>query len=587
MSNSQNALGYLAPRFTKKKKAPTLLLFNILAFLMIAMVFVLFVWGFQKIKVPIVAKENQITLDYFNLLEYSMRTTLRMFFALVASMIFTLIYATLAAKNKYCEQILIPLLDILQSIPILGYISFTITGLMAFFPGKTIGIEMAAIFAIFTSQVWNMTFSLYQSLITVPKELEEVARMLEMSKWQKFWRLEMPYSMPSLVWNIVLSMSGGWFFVIASEVITVGDNHITLPGIGSYISLALEEENVIAIIYGVITMSAVILLYDQILIRPLVVWSDKFRYEMTSQQVVPKSWVLSLFNKSILTKYLLIPIKFLAKTIVFFPLFNQKLSSISVKHSEKIYSSWRIFDYFWYISLFVFAIFASYELIEFFNEKLLLTDILYVFKLTSITLLRVVLLIIIASVVWVPIGVYIGLNPRLTAIAQPIIQFLAAFPINLFFPISVITITHFKLNPEIWLSFLMILGAQWFILFNVIAGILSCPSELKEVAANLNIKGWIWWKKFILPTIMPSFLVGVVTASGTAWNTSIIAEVISYGDTKIVATGIGSYVTENTIKADFHRITLGIGMMCLFVVSINRFFWKPLTDFINKKYNFN
>jgi NitT/TauT family transport system permease protein len=408
-----------------------------------------------------------------------------------------------------------------------------------------------------------------------------------MSKWQKFWRLELPYSIPPLVWNMVLSMSGGWFFVVACEVITVGDNHLTLPGLGSYISLALEQKDTIAILAGVLAMSLVILVYDQLLIRPLVVWSDKFRYEMNSGQGSPRSWVLSLFYKSTLIKFLSYPLKAISKFIVFCPIFNRKSFEAAGKPDAKPSVCRHIIYYSWYAMLLGLGLFASCQLFEYFDKNTQWSEVVHVFNLTLITLLRVIVLIIIASVIWVPIGIYIGSSPKWTAIAQPAIQFLAAFPVNLFFPVAVIAITHFDLNPDIWLSLLMIFGTQWFILFNVVAGVAMYPNELKEAAKNLNIKGLLWWKKIMLPAIMPWFLIGAVTACGSAWNTSILAEVVSYGDTKIVAAGIGSYIAENTVKADFHKIILGIAMMSFFVVTINRFFWNPLLHIVNKKYNLN
>lgn len=590
MATSLGSSRYFGARLKHKKHHPSFV-FNILAFLIMVMLFMLVAWGVEQVNAPLThLKQDPINLDPSSLIEYSLRTALRMFCALILSLIFTLMYATLAAKNKYCEQILVPLLDVLQSVPILGYISFTVTAFLALVPGSIIGAELAAIFAIFTSQVWNMTFSFYQSLNTVPRELSEASVMCGMSGWQKFWRVELPFAVPSLVWNIALSMSGGWFFVVASEVIAVGNQTITLPGIGSYISLATDSKEITAIFYAIIAMMIIILLYDQLLMRPLIVWSEKFRYDMSSSKTYSKSWLLSIFQKSILIKYIVKLLSLLAHVIVYIPLFKPNaraaLSEYSTKATKKSVFL-QLLDYLWYSLLFIGGGAAGYYLVLYLDSTIGWLEVIHVFKLASITLFRVMVLIVIASIIWIPVGVYIGLNPKLAAFAQPIMQFLAAFPVNLFFPAAVIVITYFNLNPNIWLSPLIIMGTQWFILFNVTAGAAMCPIDLRDVSYNLNIKGWLWWKKVILPAIAPYFITGVITASGGAWNASILAEVVSFGSTKLVATGLGSYIAEMTLKADFHRIVLGVGVMSLFVVTINRFFWHHVLEFVNKKYSLN
>src|SRR6201997_1694605 len=252
--------------------------------------------------------ESPVSLDYWQLPYYALRTTLRMFAALAASLIFTFTYATLAAKSRRAEMILIPVLDILQSVPILGFLSFTVTFFLGLFPGNTLGAELAAIFAIFTSQAWNMAFSFYQSLRTVPRDLDEVSRGFHLTSWQRFWKLEVPFSMPGLIWNMMMSMSGGWFFVVASEAITVGNNTITLPGIGAYLAQAISDKNLHAIGWVILAMTVVILAYDQFMFRPLVAWADKFRMETTSSGDAPESWLLDLVRRTRLIHRLLVPI---------------------------------------------------------------------------------------------------------------------------------------------------------------------------------------------------------------------------------------------------------------------------------------
>jgi len=557
--------------------------FDALAFVIVAGFLVFISWGMSEMTVPIgKLEQSPIGLDIANLPEYAMRTTLRMLMAVIASLIFTLIYATFAAKSRKAGQIMIPILDILQSVPVFGYISFTVTGFIALFPGSMMGVECAAIFAIFTAQAWNMTFSLYQSLTTIPADLEEAAFVFKLSGWQKFWKVELPYAMPGLIWNTMMSMSGGWFFVVASEAITVGNQHYALPGIGSYISLAIEQKDLSAIGWAIATMTIVILLYDQLLFRPLVAWSDKFRYEMTASQDTPKSWVQTLFNKSRLAKKLFRPIGWLSHFILRIRLFKPTAKTITFTETEV-----RLFDYLWYLLLALAGLTMIRHLAAFMITSVEWGDIRHVAFLAMVTLARVIILIIIASLIWVPIGVYIGLKPKLAEIIQPIAQFLAAFPANLLFPVAVVLISRYSLNPNIWLSPLMILGTQWYILFNVIAGASAFPNDLREVSRNFRVRKWLWWRKVMLPGIFPYFLTGAITASGGAWNASIVSEVVNWGDQSYEAVGLGAYIAKMTEAGDYVHIVLGVGMMSMVVVLCNKFFWRPLYEVASKKLRFD
>ncbi len=289
---------------------------DIIAFPLVFGLLLLAAKGAHETLAPLSAlKEPVVSLDPVNLPEYALRTTLRMLAAMVASLIFTVTYGTLAAKSRRAELVLVPLLDILQSVPVLGYISFTVVFFMSLFPGRVAGAEAAAIFAIFTSQAWNMTFSFYQSLRTVPRDLEEATQSFRFSAWQRFWRLEVPFAMPGLIWNMMMSMSGGWFFVVASEAITVGDKTITLPGIGAYLAQATAEKNLAAVGWVVLTMTVVIILYDQLMFRPLVAWADKFRFEQTSAQTAPGSWFLDLLQRSRLFQTATSPVSLLLRTL--------------------------------------------------------------------------------------------------------------------------------------------------------------------------------------------------------------------------------------------------------------------------------
>ncbi len=514
-----------------------------------------------------------LSLSPSHLPGYALRTVLRMAAALLLSLGFSLFYATLAAKSRQAEKLLIPLLDILQSVPILGFLSITVTGFIALFPGRLLGVECAAIFAIFTSQAWNMTFSLYQSLRTVPAELVEAARMFHLSPWRRFWRLEVPHAIPSLVWNTMMSVSGGWFFVVASEAITVSGHQILLPGIGSYIALAIARRDLEAIAEAVLVMLVVILLYDQLLFRPLIAWSARFQPEPPEEAGALRPWFLLVLQRSRFFDLLQTGILAL----------NRKLDAAiprSRRQKEERLASGRkgglerLLD----IALVFAAAAAALSIILFIAKGVSADEIGRVFLYGLFTTLRVFVLIAVASLVWVPIGVAIGLRPRLADKAQPVVQFLAAFPANLFFPAAVAAILEFHLNPQIWLSPLMILGTQWYILFNVIAGTAAVPLELRLAARNLGVRGFLWWRRIILPAIFPAYVTGAVTAAGGSWNASIVAEIVSWGHTTISASGLGAYIARATAVGDPPRIALGITVLCLYVLAFNRLLWRRLYD---------
>ncbi|HLN24617.1 MAG TPA: ABC transporter permease subunit [Patescibacteria group bacterium] len=513
-----------------------------------------------------------MSLDPSHLPYYLLRSFLRMAVGLVCSLLFTLVYATLAAKNKYAEKILIPILDVLQSIPILGFLSITVTGFIALFPGNLLGVECAAIFAIFTSQAWNMTFSLYQSLRTIPHDLEEAAEMFHLSPWQRFWRLELPFASPPLIWNMMMSVSGGWFFVVASEAITVSGQSIMLPGIGSYIALAINDKDIYAIGWAILAMLGGILAYDQLFFRPLIAWADKFKFETTPGEEIPTSFLLDVMQRTRLLRFLASAPAFLWE--VSLPLFRRRHDGLGRPAMRRVNIPW--FDKVWNIFLALVAAYALIKVGEFVKTEVGMDEVIHVFLLSLATATRVIVLIAIASVIWVPIGVWIGLRPRVAQTVQPIAQFLAAFPANLMFPVAVLLILHFNASVEIWTSPLMILGTQWYILFNVIAGASAIPTDLKDAAGNFGLKGWLKWKRLILPAIFPSYVTGAITASGGSWNASIVSELVSWGDTTLVATGVGAYIAQATAAGDFPRIALGICMMCIFVMLFNRQLWRRL-----------
>ncbi len=551
-------------------------IWDAVALILVIGAMVLIVYGGEQTTLPLSALDvTPVSLDPANLPAYALRTTMRMLLAIVCSIIFTFSYAALAAKSRRAEMVLIPLLDILQSVPILGFLTFTVVFFLNLFPGQVFGAELASVFAIFTSQAWNMTFSMYQSIRNVPKDLEEASQSFHLSGWQRFWRLDVPFAMPGLIWNTMMSMSGGWFFVVASESITVGKTTVTLPGIGSYVALAIEKQNLPAIGYAILTMLLVIIAYDQLLFRPVVAWADKFRFEQTASATAPTSWMLDLFRRTRALRALTYPFAELNKAFSNFHIALPGRLRVAAKGGPPS----RTVDAVWLATVVLATFYAGWRAYQYLSATLSPSDVLTAAGHGLVTLLRVIVLIALATLIWVPVGVWIGLRPKLAERVQPLAQFLAAFPANLAFPVFVVIIVRYSLNPNIWLSPLMILGTQWYILFNVIAGASAFPGDLREAAGSFHLRGWRWWIKVILPGIFPYYITGAITASGGSWNASIVAEVASWGDNHLTATGLGAYIATATEAGDFPRVVLGIAVMCILVTLFNRVLWRPLYAF--------
>ena len=535
--------------------------------------------GHQLTASLVLNEQPRITLSPTALPLYAFRTMTRMLAALLASLLFTFCYATFAAKSRRAEAVLIPLLDVLQSVPILGYLSFTVVFFLSLFPGHMLGLEMAAIFAIFTSQAWNMTFSFYQSLKTIPRDLDEASRCFRSSGWQRFWRLEVPFAMPGLVWNMMMSMSGAWFFVVASEAISVGDAQFTLPGIGAYVARAIQDRDLAAVGWAIGAMTVTILLYDQLLFRPLVAWADKFRFEQTSASITPKSWVLDLFGRSRLFQWIARPVGSVLHAAAHLHLrIDEFVPDFSGGRPLR-----RLRNFAWYGLVFALLAYGGWGLVRLLLPALSWPDVAEALADGALTLARVVFLVIIATVIWVPIGVYVGLRTKLAERVQPVAQFLAAFPANLLFPLAVFMIVRFDLRPGIWLSPLMILGTQWYILFNIIAAASAFPSDLREAAASFRIRPLRWWRDILLPGVFPYYVTGAITASGGAWNASIVSEAVNWGPTKLDGGGLGAYIARMTEAGDYPRIALGIAVMSVLVIAMNRLLWRPLYAFAERR----
>jgi NitT/TauT family transport system permease protein len=558
-------------------------LYDAVVFVLLVGVLIAVVHGAHEMKAPLSTLDiAPVTLDPRNLPEYALRTTLRMFAAIFASLLFTFIVATLAAKSRKAELVIIPALDILQSVPVLGFLTFTVVFFMGLFPGSQLGAECAAIFAVFTAQAWNMAFSFYQSLRTIPADLDEVSRHFQLSPWLRFRRLEVPFAAPGLIWNTMMSMSGAWFFVVASEAIMVGDTTVKLPGIGSWIALAIEQQDIEAVVLAVATMGVVILAYDQLLFRPIVAWADKFRFEQTAAQQRPHSWLYDLIRRARLINRMSAYATWATTRLAYLPAIGIPDSvSRSLSKRPKLGKAG---DMIWLAVVLAGTGYALWSVVDYVRATIGPDDVLKATGFGFLTLLRVMILIAMASVIWVPIGVWIGLRPWAAERAQPIAQFLAAFPANVLFPIAVVGIVSFGLDPNIWLSPLMVLGTQWYILFNVVAGASAFPTDLREASTIYRLRSWQWWRDVMLPGIFPYYVTGALTASGGSWNASIVAEVATWGDTRLEAAGLGAYIARATEAGDFPRVVLGIAVMSIFVVTFNRLLWRPLFRLAERRF---
>ena len=505
---------------------------------------------------------------------YAACSLLRMFVALAASTVFTFVYATAAARLRRAEMVLIPLLDILQSVPILGFLTFTTIFFLHAF-GNALGLEATCVFAVFTSQAWNMTFSFYHSLITQPADLDEAARLYRLTKWQRFWKLDVPSSMIGLVWNAMMSMGGGWFFLTAAEAITVSGRQYTLPGMGSYIGVAIKEGSIGKVGIAVAVMVIMVVGVNVIVFRPLVAWAERFRMEESEASEKSKSVVLNVLRRSNLPAYAAVvgrPIgRFLDRATRPFGLAEHPLTP-DVRRQ-------RAGDALFWVVMGSIVVGGAVAGLVFIKRAVGFNAFPYAIGLGAITFLRVAIVVAVSTIVWVPVGASIGLSPRLTHLAQPVVQILASFPSNLLFPFLVIAFITLHLSLDVGSIVLMLIGAQWYILFNAIAGAIAIPNDLREMARNFGLSRRQRWRKLILPAIFPAYVTGGITAAGGAWNASIVAEVAFWGTHHLSAEGLGAFIADASSSSapdHFAKVLVGVIVMSLFVVLVNRLFWRRL-----------
>lgn len=523
---------------------------------------------------------SRISTDPAELPYYAARSLLRMFAALGLSVLFTFVYATAAARLRRAEKVLLPVLDILQSVPILGFLSVTVTGFLALFPGSGLGLECASIFAIFTSQAWNMTFAFHRSLVSQPRELDEAARLLRLSKWQRFWRVDVPSGMIPLVWNGMMSFGGGWFFLVASEALTVSGRSYALPGIGAYVAAATADADLDKVLLAIAVMVVMVVGVNVLFWRPLTAWAERFRVEDSSSADAPRSVVLDLLRRSRVPRALgRVAGRLVGPTDRVMAVFGRAEHPLRGSVARR-----RAGDVALTVAVVALLVYGLVRTTGYIASTTGFGEIGHALLLGLVTFGRVVVLVAVATVVWVPVGVWIGMSPTVSRLAQPVVQILASFPANFLFPLVTGLLVATGISLDWGGILLMSLGAQWYILFNVIAGASAIPHDLREAATNLRLPRALWWRRLVLPAIFPSYVTGGITAAGGAWNASIVAEVVTYGPVTLTATGLGAYIAQATAAGDGPRILIGVLVMSVYVVGLNRLFWRPLQTLAERRF---
>jgi NitT/TauT family transport system permease protein len=518
---------------------------------------------------------------------YAGYSLLRMVLAYLLSLIFTLIYGHIAATNRRAEMVMIPLLDILQSIPILSFLPVVVLALVAAFPHSNIGLELASVLLIFTSQAWNMTFSFYHSAKVLPTELKEFAAIARLRPWQRFFKLEVPSAMIGLIWNSMMSWAGGWFFLMASEQFVLGNHSFQLPGLGSYLQVAANEGNTGALLLGLATLIALIVLLDFFFWRPLVAWADKFKLEQNSEGEPPGSPVLNLLRRSALVAAL--------NRRLFRPLGTAMavvLNRLQPLPSPEIYvekrKTGKVSVRPWLQRLLLLVVLAG-VLYALWQMLLLLTQVPLatwgiLLLAAGATWLRTLTALLVGAAWTVPVGVAIGMSPRWSRVLQPVVQVVASIPATAFFPALLPLLIALPGHLSLAAIVLMLLGTQWYILFNVIAGAMAIPTDLKEATTIYHVTSWRRWRTLIIPAIFPYLVTGLLTASGGAWNASIVSEFVQFGQTTKTTFGLGAQIALAASAGDFPLLLAGTVLMAVVVVVINRLLWKRLYALAERRF---
>jgi NitT/TauT family transport system permease protein len=527
--------------------------------------------------------ESEISQNPRSLPLYALYSLVRILLAYAISLVFALAYGYAAAKSKRAEMVLIPLLDILQSIPVLSFLPGVMLAMVALIPSRQIGVEIGSIILIFTGQVWNIAFSFYSSLKTVPRDLREAAIIYRFSRWQRFLQLDLPFSTIGLVWNSMMSVAGGWFFLMACEMFVLGDKDFRLPGLGSFLQTAASNGNTSAMLWGLGTMVAVIVLMDQLIWRPVIAWADKFKFEQVESSSTSQNSLLNFIRKE----------SFLIRAYrrVLHPIVNwitAQFARSAKRAAESIASPKAAKPRRWIGWLFlpIAAVLVSYGIYRCVQElaQLHRGDYLVLLRSAGFTFLRVNLALVIGALWTIPVGVAIGSSPRFARLAQPLVQLAASIPATALFPIILVFLVQLRGGVEIAAMTLMLLGTQWYILFNVIAGAMAIPTDLKEAAHVFRFTRLDRWRYLILPGIFPYLVTGMVTASGGAWNASIVAEYFHFRGRIVEAPGLGSTISRASDAGHFDLLLASTLIMATVVVLINRILWRRLFRLASTRY---
>jgi NitT/TauT family transport system permease protein len=522
----------------------------------------------------------QIHLEPSALPRYAMFSVLRIAAAYVVSLAFTLVYGYVAAYNARAEKFMVPLLDTLQSIPVLSFLPGVMVAMVALFPTKQLGVELGSILLIFTGQVWNMTFSFYSSLKSIPREMREVAEIYRWSWWQRFTQMELPYSIIGLVWNSMMSVAGGWFFLMACEMFTLGDRDLRLPGLGSYLQTAANVGNTRAIWWGMGVMIGIIVVIDQLVWRPVIAWAEKFKFEQVESTDAPTSRVLDLLRSSrILPFFSRLTVRPTREFLSLY--FARSHAATGVGRASR-----SVFQWLTRLSLAALLVAIVYTSV---NMVMLLThltreELRSIFLGAGATFLRVAFTLFLAGLWTIPVGILIGLKPKLSAIAQPIAQVAASVPATALFPIILLVLIRAGGGLGIGSIMLLLLGTQWYILFNVIAGAIAIPTDLKEVCSVFRFGRTERWRELLLPGIFPFLITGFVTASGGAWNASIVAEYFKFRGHTYLTTGLGAVISNATDTGNTRVLLAATILMAAMVVTINRLVWRRLYQLASTRF---